>query len=79
MPSASAHPSSHRSLSGYPSSYGDAYGDAYRPSARRLVSTCLTIARGCKHVMLLPPACAHPADPQRVGAAFEEDLAGGAA
>ena len=35
--------------------HADAYGLG---EARRLVSTCLTICRGCKRVLLLPPCCA---------------------
>ena len=40
--------------------HADAYGHG---SERKLVATCLTIARGSKHVLLLPPACAKPGAP----------------
>ena len=42
--------------------HADAYGHG---PERKLVATCLTIARGSKHVLLLPPACARPGEPTK--------------
>ena len=51
--------------------HADAYGLG---EARRLVSTCLTICRGCKRVLLLPPCCAQPGAPTTLGDAWRDEL-----